>query len=359
MVQKNTQKVKYFPRGCYDIPPNSHHWDKHPIHFHIDTFTCTGVVDSLFELLHYLYNDKQYLKEVYERNYGGYVVTHRVSNVNNSIIVEYGKYGDEGGYWTRITLNGSYLETMCFLSQVRIIYNLTQFGGFSLKATRVDLALDDYNKHLSAIDLWNNSEYIRFFKKKEIIKSGDIKTEDSELNTTVYFGSKRKKLRVYNTLQKHDYDATRFELQLRENYALCFIDSLQLSVDAFDLSDDYEVNLTKHMINFTFGFFDFLYYDDNNLDRCRRLEFWESFLNYIDVNWCKTNIIRVKSSLDNKFAWMQRQVAKTITMIAIATTNNQFNEYLQSLFINAKKRYYGKDFLWQQEFINYFQSLQT
>lgn len=212
---------------------------------------------------------------------------------------------------------GSYLELLDLKAQLKILKFCNQF-----KITRIDIAFNDFEKVLTPhkLHLWAMEGKMRGFRTHSSPREDfrQIGFENLSQGATKTFGSRasQKYLRVYDALPVHNLDATRWELELRDDRART---STNLILEA---AGDVESEIRGQIV----GCINFVEPLNSRSDRCEIVEEWKSFIDYVG-SAIKVKIAREKTTLDQSIDWLFKQVAKTLA-IAVKVKGYRINKEL-------------------------------
>lgn len=224
------------------------------------------------------------------------------------------------------------------LDSLQLVYFLKDLKAFSkgLKVTRLDIALDDYEKRLkpdeivSAVESGNYAGF-RKFDPRFPTKSG------KSLGFTLYFGSREsnKFVRFYDKSTQTDgrIDAYRLETEFRRDYSQQIFDQLQ-SLDSESLPEI----LPQYLIGLVIGSIDFVDKKDKNLSRCPRLPFWQDFIDACDTAIIKLSAPTKQRTFERTLSWLNRQVQTSFAMLREIFSTDRFNVFLDDYLIDGKAR---------------------
>jgi DNA relaxase NicK len=208
-----------------------------------------------------------------------------------------------------ISVPGSVLETETGRDVWRTIRGL--YYNWKFKATRIDIALDDYGKLVQpewVVDALNLKDYARFRDYRMDINGGG-----KFPGWTFYFGSKKSDriVRYYNKFaeSKGKINAYRWELQLRGSLAnAAFKDYAEISSEDFD-----EVSPT-YLASTVTGACEFVNKDESvRLSRLERLWWWQKLVDLFgQVRHSKPKIVK---TVDRTINWIRRQVVLSLIVL--------------------------------------------
>jgi DNA relaxase NicK len=242
---------------------------------------------------------------------------------------------------------------------------------FGFKASRIDIAIDDFDKKLSlqkCIDAIENNSYSRVQKAMQISE----KMRDNKFITTLYMGSREsgKMARIYDTNQKHCMDAIRYEVEFKRRYAthiweqvVAYIqdsrDCLETDNEKLDniigtklsrKSDDIiERELSVILGGYAVGAVDFVdrsrQYSNGSLENCERLSWWQEFIDRIGE---AKRIVIPKSdkSVERRLAWLEKQVMKTLLIFSKAIGKYNMTIWLRERMEAQENRLRDEDEWW-------------
>ncbi|MGL5034115.1 MAG: replication initiation factor domain-containing protein, partial [Microcystaceae cyanobacterium] len=226
-----------------------------------------------------------------------------------------------------LTLPGQPLEKMGLLEIAKLILWLVE-NFPDLEVTRCDYYLDDFTKSLNPVEIANalHSGSYRGFKKKVMILSDSGKTAAVDCGRgfngfTANLGSRRSDtyVRIYDTKEKHGYDAMRIERETKGAHCKAFFGELKKKLiearwiikgNNEPLQIEFINNLALWLGSVAVGSFDFInrenVYGNGCLKECPMIEWWEKFKAHFDK--ITVRIPKVKPSLQRTFNWLNRQV---------------------------------------------------
>lgn len=207
------------------------------------------------------------------------------------------------------------------------------------KATRIDLAIDDFGKRFT-VDLLRRTFLddrcvTRLSKMREMREydTGDLSlTMDS-----LYFGSlsSRVSINFYDKkLERESKDKevtveswTRTELRLKREYADDVIDYLLMpNADVGSVA----LGILQDKIRFVRSG------NDGNKRRRPVLQWWTRFLN--DVKPLKLSLKAPDKTIEKSIDWVEHSVAPTIATLKLAMGEDEFKEFLSELIADGESR---------------------
>ena len=226
-------------------------------------------------------------------------------------------------------------------------------ASFKVKMTRLDVAVDDYKRRVEIskiLELAQKGDCAKVQKYLYIISGaiGEVKGVDS-----IYLGSNRRLLNIYNAEYMHGKDAERWEGRFREERAEHLA---QYIVDHFDIDSDVPLNnqindCLRYMGNYVLKIVDFVKREGDKsreLKRYRRYKFYYSLLKDIgevDIGKLpKRENLNAAEFVQRTFDWGNRQVFKAFALMSVAFSFESgylFNECLAA----AAKRFNRDDIL--------------
>lgn len=231
-----------------------------------------------------------------------------------------------------------YIPGQCFRqctdSEARELIGLYyhQYGG---EFTRVDIALDDWEKRISfetVASAIESGNYARFRRAHEYRGLGS----DTD-GHTLYMGSPQsdKFVRYYDKYAESggELDCYRWEVQFRRGKAnAAGWNWLQLPLDD-------EVNAAQELAAHVTGAVHFCDREagDKNIDRCPLLPWWAALLSGIR-DGIRLSSPKRKPLLDRSLRWLQEQVAPTLAVVR-EVFEDGFETLLQGLLDEGKSRF--------------------
>lgn len=224
------------------------------------------------------------------------------------------------------------IEVMCQLREC-----------YGAKFTRIDICLDDYEKELDPdvmLMSYRQGNYANF-QALSVVQAFD---KGQYSGFTIYLGAagSEKRLRFYDKSveSKGELDCYRLELQLRADSANTVVRSITDA--AFQMEEHMEV-MPQFLASLVVGSVDFVdrVEDDRrekNLDRCERLQWWQSFIDRVG-NSMRLSIPRPRKTLENTLDWVNRQVQVTLALIHDVVGERGFNKWIKSHIAKGRKRY--------------------
>lgn len=274
------------------------------------------LIDTIQELLQVsIFFDKYRLDDDFSGRYKTY---------SGSLGVTFGNSSFDNNYVcnARLTLPGEFLANRKEWHVKRVMRRL--YNDFGARCTRIDLAVDDYNRQLShqtIVDATKNKEGIGFNCGKTIDSYG---TNNDGI--TVYCGSRRspKFARFY---QKDGFD--RFEIEYKQHYASSvFVDYL---ADTTPDSSYLLSSILRSSISFA-------YKPDCNLSRSVEREWWVNFRDRITGQFRKVAVSKPRPSLDRTLKWIHRSVSKSLLLMRQALGEFAMGKLLQLWEFEARLR---------------------
>jgi DNA relaxase NicK len=219
----------------------------------------------------------------------------------------------------------------------------------NLRCSRIDLALDDFDKSLPyemLLQAIKDKNYTGFKSKKYI---GDFEVDGG---WTIYLGSRESEqfTRIYNKSaeSKGLIDSYRWETEFKDKKSQ-FIFNLLCQAATVE-------SASRVIQEYIFGSIDFIDRNQKNLFRCKRLGWWECWLKLVGQAPKKISVPRPPTSVENKVAWMLRQVAKSLSIINIAFGSDEFSIFLEGLIQSGSDRLRRYDYLLIQEYMDFLLS---
>lgn len=205
---------------------------------------------------------------------------------------------------------------------------------WKFKATRIDVALDDFDKSVPLEDVAAAvyaGNYARVKTRPEL--RGQI--EDGG-GWTVYFGSfkSNKLVRFYEkSIQSQGkIDSHRWEVEYRSDLAN------QAFIAYTDVQPKYYDELVPSLLGaMVTGAIDFV--DRSNpdrLDRLPRLQFWQKFVDKFGL--IRFSKVRPVQTVERLIKWVKRQVAPTLAVLHKGLGKPSFDLFMNHLLLDTEER---------------------
>lgn len=223
-----------------------------------------------------------------------------------------------GGYKLLLDLPGR------FMSSVSSLPLVTFLVGNQFRFTRLDVALDDYDRRISFDDVRQAGEsgnflYLNYF---EFLESSVHR--GSPVVPTCYFGKSDKKIRFYNAEFVHDIKADRWELQLRGDWAKTVVSEYIDSPNCLG-------SLVVGFIDFGVSRLDYHCFD--------RFPWWESLRSDVDLFSLPSLGVKDKSSIEPMLDWLYSQVAPSLAVLYRGLPEDVFNSLIKDICDNGGDRF--------------------
>jgi Replication initiation factor len=250
-----------------------------------------------------------------------------------------------------IQINGTSLRPLNFLERIDIV--MTLLLEPDSRVTRIDLALDDYTRKITFEQLYEAQEKDNYsgFNISGISSS---KTRGKARGNTYYFGSRHSGyfLRIYDKAVETDgeINAIRFELEAKQGR------SEQIGALIYNSVGYSEQQLKKLFVDLITGSIDFIErrHDTTNLDRMKRLQWWQEFLDFVASSPLKFQLPKPERTLEKSRNWLNRQVASTLAMLHEVYGENQYSQIMRKLLQDGRSRFdsYHKAIIKQGQKLN-------
>lgn len=226
---------------------------------------------------------------------------------------------EDGGDWhLMLQIPGSVLK----LVDVRQVWELCRFlvDVFNVKATRVDIALDDYARRITADQLQQAAENRDFARVRDITEWRKYRLNRKEEGWGYYCGSLKSLmyLLIYDKLvqSKGEIDSIRLEGRFEDRYAhALFLEWLSIPPDQFDMvSPQFLAGKVMGMIQFV----DRSNYGrtgkkEKNVNRLKLLPWWQEFLSAVGCQ-LRHSVARVDTTFERMKKWMEKQVMPSMAV---------------------------------------------
>lgn len=231
-----------------------------------------------------------------------------------------------------ISVPGGVLSNVSQRDVWRVMCGLHFSWGF--KATRVDVALDDFGKTINpqlVIDAIK-AENTEGFRTSNLYQNFDKEYQ----GWSIYMGSSQSDrcTRYYNkeAESKGEVNSYRWEVQLRNKFAQTFVEKyVSLSSESYDFLAPH---VLSSIVTSGIGFVDRS--ENKRLSRLRKLGWWQEFID--KVGKAKLSIVRKVKSIERSIGWIKKQVANTLYVLRDGLGRNRYNHFMQDIFELAKSR---------------------
>ena len=250
------------------------------------------------------------------------------------------KYGDRVKIF--LSISGENLRAIGLEGQFRLLMaiNATKFdllfpsrarkyqevkiaakGNRRWKCNRIDIGCSDFEKKLpvdNLIEALKNKNYSGFENRKQF--------HDFESFGTLNLGARTSQrfTRAYDECAKTGglRDAHRVEAEFKDMLAHItygmVLDQINERDHDFSLIEDSAYQFLKELV---FGGIDFVDRTSNreeketHLDRCERFDWWQEYLDYVDVSGIKIPLPSFKKTIEAKMEYVIKQVAPTLALL--------------------------------------------
>ena len=273
--------------------------------------------------------------------------------------ISYIKDRDTGTYKVGFSIPGRAIRPVHPVVWLTVIVRAVV--NFNVKMTRLDGAADDYVRRVKIskiLELAQKGDCAKVRRYLYMI-SGDIGQVDG--TDSIYLGSNRRLLNIYNAEYMHGKDAERWEGRFREKRAEHLA---QYFVDHFDPDSDVPLNdqindCLRYLGNYVLKIVDFVKREGDKtreLKRYRRYKFYYSLLKDIgevDIDKLpKQESINAAEFVQKTFDWGNKQVFKRFALMSVAFSFD-FDYLFRHCLAAASIRFTAKDILWLEEIQNF------
>lgn len=251
----------------------------------------------------------------------------------------YGGYRRETTrYKILLQVPGSYWSQLDPVNYLPLIELLTDYG---FHFTRVDIALDDYNRRIDFETVKKVGELgqYKLVNSYKCVESSIVRGYPSI--PTCYFGLSDKILRFYNAEVVHGIKAHRWELQLRGDHAQSVICDYLQNQDCLG--------------EFVIGAVDFGVLSGQSWDSFNRFNWWESMR--VDVGGLKKIQLPIyKPCFEKSLKWLYGQVAPTLAVAYSGYGQKAFDDLIKDLIKVGNGRLKQYHHQWINELKKEFQN---
>jgi DNA relaxase NicK len=207
-----------------------------------------------------------------------------------------------------------------------------------LKVTRLDIAIDDFDKHIKPhqiIKALQEDEYTGF-KKADIV----INHDRNWGGWCLYLGKREsdKVVRYYDKYSESrgKVNSYRWELESHDDYSDAIF-------SAWCECTQSEEEIQHLLVNYAIGQLRFLHKTSKNLSRCENLDWWDEFINFLCSIPNRICITRIMTSVERKIEWVRRSVAKSLAVINDAVGESRMFDLMADAIESARLRYTSSD----------------
>jgi DNA relaxase NicK len=259
-----------------------------------------------------------------------------------------GENGDKLGH-ILVSLSGSVLGRLS-VEQIRELSRRLLELGF--KATRFDVAMDDYDKRVGfseIVDALRCGNFARF-KTFDIVCNGGKRDFNG---WTIYCGSNQsdRRLRIYDKQaeSKGEIDAIRWEIQCKGKVAdVTWYSWLECPLEC---SAQYLGGLVIGQVEFIER-----KEGERNVPRMKALPWWKELKDAVAFS-IRHSVQSLKPNLKKAKEWIRAQVSKTLAIIQEVCGEGRWESWLMRVVDEAPQRFKDRDLAkieqWRYEFENY------
>ena len=222
---------------------------------------------------------------------------------------------------------------------LRVMSYLFRLG---FKCTRIDPYVDDYRGIFSDVrknidQAWENGNNSGFRHCSERVDNR-IENGVRVRRRTFYIGS-RTSPSFHRIYDKYEDDIKWIRWEWEVKYGLA--DYLfQLAVQTFrslTFDDDFSSIFSQLIRDSIFSSLDFKDKRDKNLDRCERLDWWQSILDVVEAQPLKLRVPVREKTMARTLAWLGNQVAPSLAMLK-KFSPDAFSSFIDGLVKTGAER---------------------
>ena len=286
--------------------------------------------------------------------YGCYRFTDTLQSPVNGLKVYY-KLNVSGTYTIALICPGKSLRPLMTTDIFEFIIRAKSL--YCLRFTRIDIRLDDYRKRVSFGYLHRLAVRgdVAGAQKRLYMNGGVIGDKGDSKSESMYLGSKRQQLNVYNADFLHNIDAYRWEGRFRENRCLSIIDFISNNYEDFtDNPRSQLAFLLQYLGNKVLAIAKFIKRNGDkkqSISRFERYPFYQSLLD--DVGELDPELLKVEPEpklntyefVRKSFDWLNKQVFKRIQLLIQSFGKSFFLEIFEDCLDSASKRFTNADYI--------------
>jgi DNA relaxase NicK len=210
-----------------------------------------------------------------------------------------------------------------------------------VRCSRIDIRADDYDRQLELSQIseaLTEGNYSGFKYGSTIINHG-------QAGWTCYLGGRESQhfMRIYDKTAESEgrLDCIRLESEFKADRADAIFHSI---------AKENHCSATT-IAKWIFGSFKFIERIDKNIKRCPLLTWWDSFVSRVTTESAVAVVERVKSSVERKKTWIERQVSKSLALIERAFGADKFGLVLEEMIAEGRSKLRRLDDLLVEEYL--------
>jgi Replication initiation factor len=241
----------------------------------------------------------------------------------------YSERDSSTGAHCRLVISG----TACQASTTAVLYRYCQILRYVdpyLRCSRFDIALDLYDKNFpldSLDDALSHNDYSGFHVPQ-------LYSNFRGHGWTYYFGSRNSESYVclYDKFfeSRGLIDSQRWEQRYGRKKADYVFNRFADLVDF--------TCVPRFLYDFVIGGIDFIDKHSKNLDRCQRLDWFSSFLDYLSAAPLRISLPKIRTSIEAKMFWIARQVETSLALIGRCLSQLDFDKFISDRIASGLSR---------------------
>ena len=317
----------------------------------------------------------KYLSDVFEveldysdepKHHGNYRFEERLTSPVNGLKIFY-KLNLSGTYTLALICPGKSLRP---LPTADIFEFMTRvMSVFKCKFTRIDVRLDDYRKRVSFGYLHRLAVRgdVAGAQKRLYMNGGLVSDKGNSKSESMYLGSKRQQLNIYNADFLHDIDAYRWEGRFREKRCTNICNFIVDNYDEFSNDPDSQLLfLLQYLGNMVLNIAKFIKRNGDKkqaISRFKRHPFYQSLLD--DVGELDPEILKIEPDpklntvefVRQSFDWLNRTCFKRIQLLIQAFGKKFFYRVFDGCLANAADRFNSSDYIRMRDVMLFFDDI--
>lgn len=307
--------------------------------------------DPFIKYLCSVYDLKFELKE-HPKHHGCYEFTHQLIDPVSGGKIYYLFDEINDVYILAVILPGEVVRSVSKLDNIHFI--IRSVAVYRLCFTVIDIKIDDYLKRVdfSFLHKLAKKGHVAGSQKYLFLSGGVVGDYGASKADTIYFGSKRSNLKVYNSDFIRQDNAYRWEGRFREKKCTTIINYLINNFNDFESDDSVQLSrLFKYLGNKVLNIAKFIHRKSKkqSTSRYKTYRFYQSLLDDVgelDPSILKDDFVPRLSTaelLRNSFKWFNRQVFKRLFTIKESFGNKLFYSTLDKMFTLKSMQFTDKD----------------
>ena len=267
----------------------------------------------------------------------------------------YFSYDANGKVFASYIIPGKAVRPLSFYEVCEFITR--SYHVYCAKFTRIDIKIDDYVRRASMAELLELAQKgdVANVEKYLYMTSGKVGDGGKSKSDSIYFGSKRRQLNVYNAQLLHEIPADRWEGRLRDERAESVVKYIANNFEDFhDDPREFLVPLLQYCAHKVLNIAKFVKRNGDkkqSVNRFEKYEFYESFFD--DIGRIDPLLLKDEPRphlnpyqfVVRSFDWLNRQVFKRLATLQKAFGVETFQQVYEKCSEVAYGKFSNQDFI--------------